>query len=73
MFTLLSRRELTGKKLKINGFLPLRTTSKQCLFCKKPIHGIIIDIFEDMDVWKFRYHYFIPWNICHKCRPPLSI
>jgi len=26
---------------------------------------------EDMDIWDFRYHYFVPVYSCHKCKKPI--
>lgn len=72
MLRSLYEREITGKKIRIDHLVPLRKTNKKCILCEKPISGVILDIFEDMDVWGFRYHYFLPWNTCHSCRPPLS-
>ena len=73
MMSLLRRREITGKKFPINDVLPLRKTTYRCFSCYKTIYGVIIDINEDKDIWNFRYHYFIPWNYCHKCKHPLAI
>ncbi len=72
MFRALLQRELTAKKICIEKLLPIRSSDKKCILCEKPICGLIIDLYEDMDIWQFRYHYFLPWNTCHRCRPPLS-
>jgi len=72
MFANLVRRQRTGKPIRIKKLIPLRKTKYKCSVCDDYIYGIIIDIFEDMDVWGFRYHYFLPWIKCHKCQQPLS-
>jgi transposase len=72
MLAALRQRELTGKKIPIKKLLPIRESDKKCILCDKSICGLIVDLFEDMDVWDFRYHYFLPWNTCHRCRDPFS-
>ena len=67
----LINRQKTGKKLKIIDAIPIKKTRFICLTCSKNIFGVIVDLHEDMDIWEFRYHYFIPIFSCHKCKDPL--
>ena len=67
----LLKRQITGKKLKIVYAVPIRKTKFICLTCNEPILGLIVDLQEDMDIWDFRYHYFIPIISCHKCKKPI--
>jgi len=71
MLAHLARRERTGKKIPIKLLLPLRKTKSTCIRCSDNISGVIVDLFEDMDIWDFRYHYFIPWHYCHNCKDPI--
>ena len=72
MLRSLYEREITGKKIRIDHLVPLRKTNKKSIQCEKPISGVILDIFEALDVWGVRYHFFLPRNTWHSCRPPLS-
>ena len=69
----LKNREITGKRIKINYVYPLRKTSYACWQCNKPVYGLIVDLHEDMDIYSFRFHYFIPMLACHNCRDPVKI
>jgi|TARA_Y100000591_G_C21708484_1_gene632139 hypothetical protein len=64
-------RQLTGKKLRVVNAIPIRKTRFVCLTCYEPIFGVIVDLQEDMDIWDFRYHYFVPIFSCHKCAKPI--
>ena len=69
----LRRREITGKRIRINYVYPLRDTKYMCYRCNQKIKGLIVDFPEDIDVFGFRYHYFIPMVACHLCHDPRSL
>ena len=69
----LRRREITGKRIRINYVYPLRDTKYICCRCHRKIKGLIVDFPEDIDVFGFRYHYFIPMVACHLCHDPLKL
>ena len=54
----LLRREITGKRIKINYVYPLRDTKYMCYRCNQKIKGLIVDFPDDIDVFGFRISLF---------------
>lgn len=72
LFKRLQNREINGNFF-INRYIPIRKTSVKCIYCNKCIYSLIIDLIKDMDIFKFRYHYFIPIFACNNCKDPLKV
>ena len=69
----LCRIQITGKRIRINYVYPLRNTKYMCYRCNRRIKGLIVDLPDDIDVFGFRYHYFIPMLACHRCCDPRAL
>lgn len=44
----LRRREITGKRIRINYVYPLRDTKYMCYRCNRKIKGLIVDFPDDL-------------------------
>ena len=62
----LIRRETSGK-LVIPHVQPMKNTNEPCPKCGFDIKAVILDLHKDIDIFGFRYHYYITKWRCYNC------